>query len=105
MLLCTCVALTLPDTARASDQPLALEGIASYFPFTGADLRIGAGVAFFPNKPIYVRADVVEHAAGLSFNHRFTVLNSIELSAGVSAYYEFGTQRIRPAVTVARLLF
>jgi len=101
-----------PGTAQAfdpgttpSDQPLALEAVASYLPFSGSDVRLGAGVAFQPLNPAYFRIDLVEHCAGLSLNHRFTVLDALQLSAGVSAYYEFTTGRVRPAVTLARILF
>lgn len=107
-LLCTCALLTWPGITLAqghSDQPLALEAIVAGLPFDGQDLRIGAGLAFLPTKPLYVRADVVEHCSGLTLNHRFVLLSVVELSAGAGVLYEFTTHRVRPAVTLARILF
>ena len=93
------------SAAGHEDQPLALETLAAGLPFDGSDLRIGAGVAFYPTRQIYPRLDVVEHAAGLTLNHKVTVMNVLELSVGAGVYYEFTTQRVRPVITLARILF
>lgn len=88
-----------------SDEPLALEAVASYFPISPQDLRLGAGLAFRPNDPIYLRVDAVQSAAGLTLSHRIVLAQTIELSVGLSCYYEMTTHHVRPAVTLARILF
>lgn len=91
--------------AARESQPLALEAVASYFPISPQDLRLGAGLAFRPTDPVYLRVDAVQSAVGLTLNHRFVLASTIELSVGVSCFYEVTTREIRPALTLARVLF
>lgn len=107
-MLLTCALSTWCGNAYAAghvDEPLALEAIAAYLPTKPDALRLGAGIAVRPNDPAYIRVDVVDDAAGLTVNHRFVLDGAIEISAGLGAYYQVSDHRIRPAVTLARILF
>lgn len=87
------------------DQPLALEAVVSYLPLYPQDIRIGAGLAFHPTKSWYLRADVIQHDIGLTIAHRMALFNTLEFSAGLSAYWDVVAGKVVPGVTLGRILF
>ncbi len=97
--------LGIAIVARAQTGPFSLESTVAYLPFSGPDIRLGVGLSLFPGQVTYPRVDLAEHCAGISLDHRFKILEQFAVSAGIGAYYEFTTNRVRPAVTVARILF